>query len=112
MRSSMDQVLDVVKGWRDDKRKVAVLLTSGKDHLVKMGGAVVEVGPVSLHVFGSDFGVDINLAVATDFDWQDPREAPAASRDEAVRLYDSFLEIRAPSYRCLLFAFKRKQERS
>src|SRR5208283_3472953 len=111
MRSSIDQVVDVLRGWRDDKRMVAMLLTSGKDDLVKFGGVVVEVDPVSLHIFGNDFGVDINLSVATDFDWQDPRESPAESREEALRLYEAFLEIRASSYRCLLFAFKRKDER-
>lgn len=111
MRSSIDQVVDVLKGWMDDKRMVAILLTSGKHDFVKFGGAVVEVNPVSLHIFGNDFGVDVNLSVATGFDWQDPREAPPESRKEALRLYESILEIRSPSYRCLLFAFKRKDER-
>lgn len=111
MRSSIDQVVDVLKGWRDDNRMVAVLLTSGKDEIVKCGGSIVEVDRVSVRVFGNDFGVDINLSVATDFEWQDPRESPPESHAEAMRLYESFLEIRAPLYRCLLFAFKRKEER-
>lgn len=110
MRSSIDQVVDILNGWREDKRVVAVLLTSGEHDLIKLGGAVVEVSPVSLHVFGNDFGVEINLSVATEFEWRDPREAPFELRADVMRRYDSFLEIRAPLYRCQLFAFKRQDE--
>lgn len=111
MRSSIDQVVDVLKGWRDDRRTVAVVLTSGKDDFVKFGGAVTQISPISVQIFGNDFGVDIKFPPEAEFDWQDPRESPAESREEAIRLYEAFLEIRAPSYRCLLFSFKRKDER-
>ena len=111
MRSSIDQVVDILTGWREDRRTVAVLLTSGQDAELKFGGVVVSVSPVSVGVFGNDFSVEINLSVATDFDWQDPREAPPGLRANAARSYEAVLEIRSPSYCCLLFAFKREEER-
>ena len=111
MRSSIDQVVDVLNGWKTDERAIGVMLTSGEDDLIKFGGAVVEVSPVALRVFGNDFGLEVNLSVATDFDWQDPRDAPLASRGIALRLCEAVLQIRAPSYLCLLFALKLKNER-
>ena len=112
MRSSLDQVVDVLTGWKDDRRVVGVILTDLKwDASVKWRGVVVDVSPLRLLVFGSGIEIGLHLRKESEFDWQDPREAPPELRAESVDRYDSFLEIRDAEYRCALVAFKRLDER-
>ncbi len=112
MRSSLDQIVDVLNGWKEDKRIVALLLSVAEwGAFLKWRGVVVGATQSRFLVFGSGVEIAVYLQSATDFEWQDPREAPAELRDESAGTYDSFLEIRSPEYRCLLAAFKRPDER-
>ena len=112
MRSSVDQIVDVLNGWKDAERVVAVLLFADKwGASLKWRGVVVEANRVRLLFFGEGVEVGVYLSSATTFEWQDPREAPPELRAESSETFDAFLEIRAPEYRCLLAAFRRPDER-
>ncbi len=111
MRSSKEEAIGVLNGWKEDKRPVAIFLTTEKGGFIKAGGIVVELTPISVEVFGEDCSVKVFLASAKDFNWSDPREAPTDLRPESEERYESFLEIRGEEYRCLLFAFRLSDER-
>jgi len=80
MRSSKSQVIDLLNGWKKDRR-VSIYLTSGEHEEIKFGGFIVEVTPVSLTIAGSGFSLNLNLSLATNFDWHDSTEAPLSARN-------------------------------
>ena len=110
MRSSIDQVVDVLNGWREDKRIVALILSSPKEDSVKVGGVVIDANRLALALTTGDFEVVVHLSPEMEFDWQDPRESPKHWRDSSGRVFESFLQFRSPDLFGMLFAFKLAEE--
>ena len=78
MRSSVEEVIGVLNGWKDDERHVEIFLTTDRGGFIEVGGNVVDATPGSVEVSGEGCSVKVFFAAATEFDWSDPREAPLA----------------------------------
>ena len=111
MRSSIDQVVDVLSGWRNDKRIVALVLASTKDDSVKVGGIIADANRLAVTLSTGDFGVVVHFSVGMEFDWRDPRESSKHWREGSGKVFESFLQFRSPDLLGMLFAFKLANER-
>jgi hypothetical protein len=109
MRSSIDQVVDVLNGWKAEERVVAVIFSSPKGDHIKLGGVIMEASRAFARISSGDADAIIRFSDGLVFDWAEPKRDRTGLPEETP--YDSFLQIRAPEFFCVLSALKLNSER-
>ena len=109
MDSSFDEVLSLLNKCRDEKTPLTVLINAG-DAASTIGGFVTEVSSMGVTIScidntGTKYAETvINFAFATEFTFQDAREAPERLRESMTQVFDYVIQIRlASTTQCVIY---------